>query len=41
MYVTTLAKLIAAMGGKLEMRAVFREGSVRIAQLGGKTKAAA
>jgi transcriptional regulator with XRE-family HTH domain len=40
MYVTTLRKFIEAMGGQLEMRAVFAEGSVRITELGDKTKAA-
>jgi len=34
MYVTTLAKFIEAMGGRLEMRAVFADGSVRITALG-------
>ena len=32
MYVSTLAKFIEAMGGKLEIRACFPEGSVRIRQ---------
>lgn len=31
-YVTTLAKYIEALGGKLEIRAVFAEGDVRINQ---------
>jgi DNA-binding XRE family transcriptional regulator len=34
MYVSTLAKFIEAMGGQLEIRAVFRDGSVRINQFG-------
>lgn len=34
MYVTTLAKFIEAMGGKLEIRAVFPDGAVRISQFG-------
>jgi hypothetical protein len=34
MYVTTLRKFIEAMGGRLEMRAVFLEGSVRILEFG-------
>jgi transcriptional regulator with XRE-family HTH domain len=34
MYVSTLAKFIEAMGGQLEIRAVFPEGSVRINQFG-------
>jgi hypothetical protein len=32
MYVSTLAKFIEAMGGTLEIRACFPEGSVRIRQ---------
>jgi len=32
MYVSTLAKFIEAMGGTLEIRASFPEGSVRIKQ---------
>jgi DNA-binding transcriptional regulator YiaG len=40
MYVTTLRKFIEAMGGQLEIRAVFAEGSVRITELGEKAKAA-
>jgi len=32
MYVSTLAKFIEAMGGTLEIRARFPEGSVRIKQ---------
>jgi DNA-binding transcriptional regulator YiaG len=35
MYVTTLAKFIEAMGGKLEIRAVFPDGSVRITRFAG------
>jgi transcriptional regulator with XRE-family HTH domain len=38
-YVSTLADFIFAMGGTLEIRAVFPEGSVRINQFG-KTSAA-
>jgi DNA-binding XRE family transcriptional regulator len=34
MYVSTLAKFIEAMGGELEIRAKFREGSVLITQFG-------
>ncbi|MGA3095313.1 MAG: XRE family transcriptional regulator [Bryobacteraceae bacterium] len=34
MYVSTLAKFIEAMGGQLEIRAVFPDGSVRINQFG-------
>jgi DNA-binding XRE family transcriptional regulator len=41
MYVTTLRKFVEAMGGQLELRAVFAEGSVRITGLGDKSKAAA
>ena len=32
MYVSTLERFIEAMGGRLEIRAVFPEGSVRISQ---------
>src|SRR4051812_2860939 len=32
MYVTTLARFIEAMGGRLEIRAVFPDGTVRISQ---------
>jgi predicted transcriptional regulator len=32
MYVSTLRRCIAAMGGQLEIRAVFPEGTVRINQ---------
>lgn len=32
MYVSTLRDVVEAMGGKLELRAVFPEGSVEIAQ---------
>src|SRR3954454_6778805 len=32
MYVGTLAKFIEAMGGQLEIRAIFPEGAVRITQ---------
>ena len=32
MYVSTLERFIEAMGGRLEIRAVFPEGSVRITQ---------
>ena len=32
MYVSTLRRCIAAMGGQLEIRAVFPEGTVRIMQ---------
>ena len=32
MYVSTLERLIEAMGGRLEIRAVFPAGSVRITQ---------
>jgi|SRR5271157_3247244 len=34
MYVSTLERFIEAMGGRLEIRAVFPEGSVRISQFG-------
>jgi DNA-binding XRE family transcriptional regulator len=32
MYISTLSKFIEAMGGKLEIRACFPEGTVRITQ---------
>jgi DNA-binding XRE family transcriptional regulator len=32
MYISTLRRCIAAMGGQLEIRAVFPEGAVRISQ---------
>ena len=32
MYISTLTKFIEAMGGTLEIRACFPEGSVRIKQ---------
>jgi DNA-binding XRE family transcriptional regulator len=32
MYVSTLRRCIAAMGGQLEIRAVFPQGTVRISQ---------
>jgi transcriptional regulator with XRE-family HTH domain len=32
MYVSTLDRFIEAMGGRLEIRAVFPQGSVRITQ---------
>ena len=41
MYVSTLAKFIEAMGGQLEIRAVFPDGSVRINQFGPDTNRAA
>ena len=34
MYVSTLAEFIRAMGGELEIRAVFPEGTVRIRKFG-------
>ena len=34
MYVSTLERFIEAMGGRLEIRAIFPEGSVRISQFG-------
>ena len=32
LYISTLAEYIEALGGELEIRAVFREGGVRITQ---------
>jgi len=40
MYVSTLAKFIEAMGGQLEIRAVFPDGSVRISEFGERSKVA-
>jgi DNA-binding XRE family transcriptional regulator len=37
LYVNTLARFIEAMGGELEIRAVFREGSVRLKKFGEPT----
>ncbi len=34
MYVSTLTRFVEAMGGTLEIRAVFPEGAVRISQFG-------
>src|ERR1051326_3649454 len=36
MYIGTLAKVIEAMGGQLEIRAIFPEGAVRISQFSQK-----
>ena len=36
MYVSTLAKFVEAMGGQLEIRACFPDGSVRIKQFSEK-----
>ena len=41
MYVSTLAKFIEAMGGQLEIRAVFPDGTVRINRFGGDANRAA
>ncbi|HEX7048533.1 MAG TPA: XRE family transcriptional regulator [Gammaproteobacteria bacterium] len=38
MYIGTLRRVIRAMGGDLELRAVFPDGEVRIAELGGIEK---
>jgi len=38
MYVSTLGDFIRAMGGELEIRAVFPEGAVRITRLGEQTR---
>lgn len=37
-YVSTLADVIEAMGGELEIRAIFPEASIRITQFGGGKK---
>jgi DNA-binding XRE family transcriptional regulator len=34
LYVSTLARFIEAMGGELEIRAVFPEGSIRLKRFG-------
>jgi len=39
MYVSTLGDFIRAMGGQLEIRAVFPEGAVRLMHLGEKAGA--
>ena len=41
MYVSTLGDFIRAMGGELEIRANFPDGSVRIAGLGDSAEQAA
>jgi len=38
LYVSTLARFIEAMGGELEIRAVFPEGSVRLKRFGEQEK---
>jgi DNA-binding XRE family transcriptional regulator len=40
MYVSTLSKFIEAMGGQLEIRAVFPDGSVRISEFGERSNMA-
>lgn len=40
MYVSTLGDFIRAMGGELEIRAVFPEGAVRVTHIGEKAEAA-
>jgi transcriptional regulator with XRE-family HTH domain len=40
MYISTLAKFIEAMGGHLEIRAVFPDGAVRITRFGASTHTA-
>ena len=37
LYVSTLARFIEAMGGELEIRAVFPEGSIRLKKFGEPT----
>jgi len=41
MYVSTLAHFVKAMGGTLEIRAIFPDGEVSIARLGDLTRARA
>jgi DNA-binding Xre family transcriptional regulator len=40
MYISTLGKFIEAMGGHLEIRAVFPDGTVRITQFAASTPTA-
>ena len=40
MYISTLGKFIEAMGGHLEIRAVFPDGTVRITQFAASTHTA-
>jgi DNA-binding Xre family transcriptional regulator len=40
MYISTLTKFIEAMGGHLEIRAVFPDGAVRITQFAPSTRTA-
>ncbi len=40
MYISTLADFIKAMGGRLEIRAIFPDGNVRIKQFGKLVKTA-
>ena len=40
MYVSTLSKVIEAMGGTLEIRAIFPEGAVRITHIGAEAELA-
>ncbi|MGA2593354.1 MAG: XRE family transcriptional regulator [Bryobacteraceae bacterium] len=40
MYVSTLGDFIRAMGGELEIRAIFPEGAVRLTRLGERGTAA-
>jgi len=40
MYVSTLGDFIRAMGGELEIRAVFPEGAVRLTRLGEQARTA-
>ena len=41
MYVSTLANFVKAMGGELEIRAIFPDGEVSIARLGDLKRASA
>jgi hypothetical protein len=38
MYISTLSKVIEAMGGTLEIRAIFPEGAVRITHIGAEAE---
>jgi DNA-binding Xre family transcriptional regulator len=37
-YVSTLARFVEAMGGQLEIRVVFPDGSIRVSQFGDAAK---
>jgi DNA-binding transcriptional regulator YiaG len=41
MYISTLARFVKAMGGQLEIRAIFPDGAIRITQFADTEKPAA